>query len=110
VRHRFSAVRRVEPRRRLVGRSLVLNETVFTGRLNSLLVQTHCIGVAPFEAGDLGQYQRVLVAEGRGTVFGPLAQLLPVRRQEFAPPVLLVGSTVLVKRRHRQRSVIKVVK
>ena len=107
---RIEAARREEPRGQLIGQALVLHEAVVAGRSNGLLVQTHCIGVSPFEAGDLGQYQRVLVAEGRWTVFRPLAQLLPVRRQELAPPVLLVGSTVLVKRRHRQRSVVKVVK
>ena len=77
--------------------------------MNGLLVQTHCVGVSPFEAGDLGRHQRVLVAERRWIVVGPLAQLFPVRRQEFAPSALLVGSSVLVECRHRQRGVVKVV-
>ena len=65
--------------------------------------------VSPFEAGDLGRHQCVLVGESRWIVFGPLAQLFPVRRQEFAPPGLLVGRSVLIERRHRQRGVVKVV-
>jgi len=45
----------------LMGHALVLDEAVLASRLNGLLVQTHCIGVSPFEAGDLGRHQRVLV-------------------------------------------------
>ena len=92
-----------------MGEALVLHKTVVAGRLNRLLVQPHCIGVSPFEAGDLGQHQCVLVAESRWIGFGPLAQLLLVRRQEFAPRLLLVGRRVLIACRHRQRGIIKVV-
>ena len=82
---RLEAARRVEPRGHLMGQTLVLHETMLAGRSNGLLVQTHRIGVSPFEAGDLGRHQRVLVGESRRIVVGPLAQLFPVRRQEFAP-------------------------
>src|ERR1700738_1367557 len=101
----LKAARRVEPRGHLMGKAFILYETMVAGRSNCLLVEPHGVRVSPFDAGDLGRHPRVLVAEGRWTVFGPLAQLLPVRRQELAPPVLLVGSTVLVKRRYRQRCV-----
>ena len=37
-------------------------------------------------------------------------QLFLVRGQEFSPSVLLVDSATIVKRRHRQRGVVKVVK
>ena len=105
----LEAACRVEPRGHLMGQALVLHETVLARRSNGLLVQMHCIGVSPFEAGDLGQHQRVLVGESRWIVVGPLAQLLPVRRQEFAPSLLLVSSSVLVECRHRQRGVAEVV-
>src|SRR6266850_5145618 len=105
----LDTARGVEPRRQLMGQALVLHEAVLASRSNGLLVQTHCIGVSPFEAGDLGRYQGVLIGESRRVVYGPLAQLLPVRRQEFAPLSLLVGRRVLVARRHRQRGVVKVV-
>jgi hypothetical protein len=83
---------KVKPCREFVGYSLVLHETLLAGRLNGVLVPTHCICVPPFEARDLGQYQRVLVGESRWIVVGPFAQFLPVRRQEVAPPALLVVS------------------
>jgi hypothetical protein len=51
----------------------------------------------------------VLVGECRWIVFGPLAQLFPVRRQEVAPRLLLVGGSLLIERRHRQRGVVEVV-
>ena len=82
---------------------------MLASRLNGLLVQTHGVEVSPFEAGDLGRHQRVLVAERRWIVVGPLAQLFAVRRQEVAPPGLLVGRRVLIERRHRQRGVVEVV-
>ncbi len=69
----------------------VLDEAVLASRLNGLLVQAHRVGVSPFEAGDLGQHQRVLIGESRRIVFRPLAQLFAVSGQEFAPPLLLAG-------------------
>src|SRR5262245_49209634 len=101
--------RRIEARGHLMGQPLVLHEAVLASRLNGLLVQTHGISIAPFEAGDLGQDQCVLVAESRWIVVGPLAQLFPVRRQEVAPPVLLVVRSLLIEGRYRQRRVVKVV-
>ena len=86
VGNRLEAARRIEPRGHLMGQRLVLHEAVLTGRLNGLLVQTHGVGVPPFEAGDLGRHQCVFVAESRWIDFGPLAQLFLVRRQEVAPP------------------------
>src|SRR5258705_9042483 len=49
----------VEARGYLMGEALVLHEAVLASRSNGLLVQTHCIGVPPFEAGDLGRHQGV---------------------------------------------------
>src|SRR6202158_1594703 len=97
----LEAACRVEPRGYLISQALVLHETVVTGRSNGLLVQTHCIGVSPFEPGDLGRHQGVLIGEGRWVALGPLPQLLPVRRDEVAPPILLVGRTLLIDRRYR---------
>ncbi len=94
---------------KLVGDPFVLDEAVLTSRLNGLLVQAHCIGVSPFEPGDLGQHQYVLVGESRWIGLGPLAQLFLVHRQELAPPLPLVGRRVLVACRHRQRGVVEVV-
>ena len=92
-----------------MGQALVLRETVVTGRSNGLLVQTHRVGVSPFETGDLGRHQRVLVGESRWIVVGPFAQSFPVRRQEVAPPGLLVGRAVLIEHRDGKRCVVKVV-
>ena len=87
----FEAARQVVSRRQLMGQALVLHEAVLTRQVDSLLVQTHGVGVSLFKAGDLGRYQRVLIGESRWIVFGPLAQLFPMRHQEFAPPLLLVA-------------------
>ena len=92
-----------------MGDSFVLDEAVLASRLNGLLVQTHGDSVSPFETGDLGRHQRVLVGESRWIAVGPLAQLLLVRSQEFVPLLLLVGRPVLIERRHRQRGIIEVV-
>src|SRR5260370_16109426 len=105
----LKAARRVEPRGHLMGQPRVLHESIVAGRLNGLLVQTHGVGVSPFEAGDLGRYQGVLIGESRWIVVGRLVQPFCVRRQEVAPPALLVGRAVLTEHRHRQRSVVKVV-
>ena len=109
MREGLEAARRVEPRGHLMGQRFVLDEAVLVTRLNRLLVQTHGVEVSPFEAGDLGRHQCVLVGERRRVGFGPLVQLFPVRRQEVAPPRLLVGRSLLIERRHRQRGVQKVI-
>src|SRR5258708_34993358 len=98
---RIEAARREEPRGQLVGQTLVLAKTVVTRPSNGLLVQTHCIGVSRFEPRDLGGPPPVLTRKSRWIVFGPLAQLLPVRNQEVAPSGPRGGSTLLMKRRHR---------
>src|ERR1700677_682905 len=72
VGYRLSAVRSVEPRRHLLGRALILDETCFSGPLNRLLIQTHGIGVPPLEAGDLGRHECVFIGESRWIGFGPL--------------------------------------
>ena len=105
----FDTARQAVLRRQFVGQAFVLNEAVLARRMDSLLIQTQGIGVSLFDAGDLGQYQRVLVGERRRIVFGPLAQLFPVLPQEFAPRLLLIGRRGLVERRHRQRGIIEVV-
>jgi hypothetical protein len=69
------------------------------GEPDCLFVQTHRLDVPPFEARDLSRNQGVLVGESRRIVFGPLAQLLPVRREQVAPRSLLVGRGVLEQRR-----------
>ena len=109
VGNRLEAARQVEPRGHLMGQRFVLDEAVLASRLNGLLVQTHRVDVAAFDAGDLSQHQHVLVGERRRIVFGPLAQLFPVRRQEVAPPGLLVGRRVLIECRHSQRRIVEVV-
>ena len=77
----LDAARRVEPRGHLMGKALVLDEAVFASGLNGLLVQTHGIGVPPFDARELCRHQSVLVGESGWIVFGPLAQLFPMRRE-----------------------------
>jgi hypothetical protein len=99
----------VKSRSKLVCDAFVLHEAVIAGRLNSLLIQTHGIGVPPLEAGDLGRHECVLIGESRWIGFGPLAQLLSVRRQEFAPGILLVDRSLVIERRYRQRGVEEVV-
>jgi hypothetical protein len=99
----------VEPGGDFTRQRLVLNKAVVVGGSYRLLVQTHCISVPPFEAGDLGGHERAFVGEGRRIVFGPFAQLFLGRRQEVTPSLLLVGRTVLIERRHRQRRIVKVV-
>src|ERR1700681_3144010 len=69
---RIEAARREEPRGHLMGQALILYETVFAGRSNGLLVQTHGVGVPPLEPGDLGRYQGVFIAKRRWIVFSPL--------------------------------------
>jgi hypothetical protein len=93
-----------------MGHAFVLHEAVLAGRSDRLFVQTHCIGVAPLEAADLGRHQGVFVAERRWIVVGPFAQLISVHRKEFAPAVLLVGRTILIERSNRHRRVVKIVK
>src|ERR1700687_3948872 len=105
---RIEAARRAESRRQLMAQGLVLYETVVARRSNGPLVQMHGVEVSPLEARDFSGQEGVLVGESRWIVVGPLAQLFQVRRQEFAPSVLRVGSRVLVERRHRQRGVVKV--
>ena len=81
----LNAAHRVEPRGHLIGQRLILDEAVLTRQVNSLLVQTHCVDVSAFDAGDLSRHQRVFVGERRRIGFGPFAQLVPLRRQVFAP-------------------------
>src|SRR5260370_41872257 len=66
---RFETARQVVLRRQFVGQALVLNEAVLTRQMNSLLVKTQGLSVSLFEAGDLGQNQRVFVAGRRGRGF-----------------------------------------
>src|ERR1700716_2177716 len=61
----LETARGVQSRRQLMGQALVLHEAILASRSNGLLVQTHCIGVSPFEAGDLGRHQGVLIGESR---------------------------------------------
>src|ERR1700738_3842617 len=61
----LDAAGRVEARGHFMGQALVLRETVLTSQSNRLLVQTHGLGLTPFEAGDLGRHQCVLVGERR---------------------------------------------
>src|ERR1700681_2781448 len=86
VRDRIKAARGEQPRGHLMGQALILNEPVFAGRSNGLLVQTHGVGVPPLEPGNLSRYQGVFIVKRRWIIFSPLAQLLPMRRKEVAPP------------------------
>jgi hypothetical protein len=63
--------RQVKPCRPLVGQRFVLYEAILAGRLNGLLVQTHCVRFPPFHAGRLGGGQRRAVGEILGAVFRP---------------------------------------
>jgi hypothetical protein len=76
----LEAARQVEPRGHFKRQRFVLNKSVLASRLNGLVVQTHCIKVSPFETGDLGRYQGVLIGERGRVDFGPLPQLFAVRR------------------------------
>ena len=109
VADRFDAAGQVVSRRDFMGQALILHEAVFTRQMDSLLVQLHGVGVSLFEAGDLGRDQCVLVGERRWIVFGPLAQLFPMRQQEVAPGLLLVGRRVLIACRRRHCGIIDVV-
>src|SRR4051812_45068364 len=82
---------------------------MLAGRANGLLVQAYGIGVLSFETSDLSRHQRLLVGERRWIVFGPLAQLLPVHRQEVTPRLLVAGRSVLIECGNRQRGVVEVV-
>ena len=73
----FDTARQVVLRRQFVGQALVLNEAVLARQMDSLLVQTQCIGVSLFDAGDLGQNQRVLVGESRWINFRPTRGVVP---------------------------------
>ena len=95
VRNFLDAPRGIEPGGYLTGQRLVLHEAVLVGGSNGFFVQTHRIGVSPFQARNLGRHQCVLVGEGRRIAFGPLAQLLLVRRQQVTPGLLLVGRSRL---------------
>src|SRR5271168_5123077 len=75
VRNRFEAERRIEISRKLVGESLVVNEAVVASRSNSLLVKTHGVGLAPFEARNLGAHQRCPICEILGTMSRPRLKL-----------------------------------
>ncbi len=107
---RFGAARCIEARCHLVGCTFVLHEAVFACRVNGFLVQAHRVGVSPLDAGDFGGDQDKFVGEGRRIVFGPFTELVPVRREKLLPSVLLLGSSVGVQRRDRQRCVVEVVK
>ena len=106
---RTEAARREKPRGQFVGHALVLDKAMLASGPDGLFVQTHRIGVPFLDARKLGRHQCVLVGKRRWIIFGPLAQLLPVRRQEFAPGILLVGRRLVIERRYRQRSVGEVV-
>src|ERR1700746_4118953 len=106
---RFVATVEVIPRSQLVTDTLVLDKPIFARRPDRLLVQPHGIKVPAFDAGKLSRHQCVFVGKRRWVVIDPLTELFSVRLQEFAPPVLLVSTSVLVERRYRQRGVVKVV-
>src|SRR6202043_2347226 len=87
---RLEAACRVKLRSHFLGQPLKLDEAVLASRLNGRFVQARRIDVTPFEARNLGRDEGVLVGERRRVGFSPLAQLFPVRRQDVAPPSLLV--------------------
>ena len=87
----LEAARQVEPRGRLMGQALVLDEAVLTGRLSGLLVQVHRVEGAVFEASDLGGDQRRTVREILGTVLRPHFELLVVGGQRLQMLGPLVG-------------------
>src|SRR5260221_10548872 len=72
----IETARCVEPGSDLMGIRLVLDKTVLTCRLNSSLIQVHCVQIAPLDASDLRQYQRLAITIVLRTVLGPKLELL----------------------------------
>src|SRR6202789_3093706 len=103
------ATLRIDPRGDLISQRLILDEAVLTRQADSLVIETHCVGVSPFEAGDLSRHQRVLVGKRRWVDFGPCAQLFNVCCQQVVPRLLLIGGYILIACSHRQREIIEVV-
>src|SRR5271163_416616 len=101
VASRFEIARQAVLRRQFVGEAFVLNEAVLARQMNGLLVESLGVDVSLFDAGDLGQDQRVLVAEGGRVAFGPFAELFLVFSQGFAPRLLLIGRRGFIERRQR---------
>ncbi len=99
----------VKRRGAFISDGLVLDKAVRMGATNCFLIKSHRRLAVAVQAGDLCRHQRVLVAEGRRIVFGPLAQLRLQRRQAFAPCALLFGANRLITRRPCERSVVDVV-
>src|SRR5580692_12830420 len=91
VSHCLYAALGIESRGDLIGQRLILDEAILTRQGDCLLIETHCVGVPPFEAADLSRHQRVLVGERRWIDFGPCAQLFNMRRQLVVPGLLLIG-------------------
>src|SRR3984893_18358556 len=79
MRYFIEATGRVEARSKFVGEALVLDKPILARCSDRLLVQPHGIKVPAIEASKLCRHQCVLIPESRWVVFGPLAQLFPVR-------------------------------
>src|SRR5260370_6877129 len=84
---RLEAARRVEAGGHLMRQGFVLHKPILARRPDSPLVQPHGIKVPAFDASKLGRYQRVLVAESRWIVFGPLPYFFTAHLRKFSPPV-----------------------
>src|SRR5271163_3848108 len=86
VRNCFESELRIETSRKLVGESFVLNEAVVASRSSGPLVQTHGVGLAPFEARNLGAHQRRPICEVLGTVSRPRLKLQVVGGKRIPVP------------------------
>src|SRR5260370_23924618 len=78
MRNLLEAACRIELRRQLVGKALVLDWTVRARLLNGPLVQTHGVELSIFNPGDFGLDQSCRTREGLGDASHPLAKLVPV--------------------------------
>src|SRR5580700_2606061 len=83
---RFEVARQAVLSRQFVSHTLVLNEAVIARGMDRLLVETQGIAVSLFQAGDLGQYQRVVVADALPGVPATLAGHRPTPSRKAPIP------------------------
>src|SRR5262249_29599933 len=79
MRDRLEAACRVEARSEFVGECLILDEAARACRADPLLVESHGIDVATFDARDLGGHQGGAVLEILRTILCPYLELSMMR-------------------------------
>src|SRR5215475_11199137 len=85
---------RIEIRRQLVGKGLIVNKAVCPGRADSLFVEAFGVKLAALDPSDLRTHQCGTVFEILRTILLPLPQLTIVICQSFKmllPPVERCG-------------------